>query len=104
MLVAEWNSDLDMVVLEVPQEGTKQCTDSERTCWRNLIHEMESEAEVVDCTINSHEIKRLNRDDGAALKSAVFPSLCNHNWIGFLTWFRTTALKSSVFPLLYNQN
>ena len=70
-MAPSWTSDSDLVVLEVPTEGSKACKDSERTCWRNLIHEMESEAELIDFTINSHELKRQNKDgdDGAFLRS-----------------------------------
>ena len=46
----EWCNDLDMVVLEVPQEGSKATSDAERSTWRKLLLELESEAEVVDCT------------------------------------------------------
>jgi hypothetical protein len=56
-----------MVVLEVPQEGSKATTDSDRSTWRKLLHELESEAEIVDATINSHELKRANCNSGAGL-------------------------------------
>ena len=69
MITVEWTSDSDLVVLEVPQSGTKTTTDSERTCWRNLFHELETEAEIIDWTVNSHEVKRVNRNDGADLSS-----------------------------------
>ena len=67
----EWNSDLESVVLEVPQEGSKATTDSDRSTWRKLLLELESEAEVVDCTINSHDLKRETHDGGRALTHAI---------------------------------
>ena len=63
----EWCNDLDMVVLEVPQEGSKATSDAERSTWRKLLLELESEAEVVDCTINSHELKRESHEGGQSL-------------------------------------
>ena len=63
----EWRNDLDMVVLEVPQEGSKATSDAERSTWRKLLLELESEAEVVDCTINSHELKRESHEGGQSL-------------------------------------
>ena len=67
LLTVEWKSDLEMVVLEIPQEGSKATTDSERSSWRTLLQELESEAEVVDATINSHTLKRSNNEQGATL-------------------------------------
>lgn len=69
-MTCEWRSDTELVVLEVPQTGTKSSTDSDRTCWRNLLHELETEAEIVDCAVNSHELKRMNRDDGDILRQS----------------------------------
>ena len=57
LITAEWTSDSDHVVLEVPQEGTKAKVDADRSTWRSLLQEMESEAEIVDVTINSHDLK-----------------------------------------------
>lgn len=64
LLPVEWTTDTDLVVLEVPQEGSKVANDSDRTTWRNLLHELETEAEIVDASINSHELKRSNQEGG----------------------------------------
>lgn len=61
---AEWHSDQDRVVLEAPKDGSKVCEDADRCSFRKLLHDLESLAEVVDATINSHELKRENREDG----------------------------------------
>lgn len=63
-----WKSDTDIVVLEVPQEGSKATVDSERSTWRTLLHELETDADIVDVTINNHELKRLNAQDGSILR------------------------------------
>lgn len=52
-----WSSDLDQVVLEMPNENGKGTMDAEISTLRSLLHEMEEE-EVVDCTINGHECER----------------------------------------------
>ena len=67
ILQAVWKSDLDQVVLEIPQEGSKICKDSEPGPWRLVLHQMETIAEVVDATINSHDLTRETVVDGAAL-------------------------------------
>lgn len=64
ILQAVWKSDLDQVVLEIPQEGS--CKDSEPGPWRLVLHQMETIAEVVDATINSHDLTRETVVDGAA--------------------------------------
>ena len=67
LLTVEWKSDLDLVVLEIPQDGTKATVDSERSTWRTLLQELESDAEIIDATINSHTLKRSNTEQGATL-------------------------------------
>jgi hypothetical protein len=67
LFTVEWKSDLDMVVLEIPQDGTKATVDSDRSTWRTLLQELESEAEIIDATINSHNLKHANSDQGATL-------------------------------------
>ena len=67
LIPAEWHSDLDKVVIEVPKEGSKVCEDADRCSFRKLLHDLESIAEVVDATVNSHELKRENREDGTKL-------------------------------------
>ena len=69
IMSVEWTSDSDLVVLEVPQEGSKASTDSDRTSWKNLLQELESEAEIIDVTINSHELKRMETQEGALLSN-----------------------------------
>ena len=49
----KWASDLQQVVLEVP-DG-KSTADSERCSIRQLLHELE-DAGIVDPSINSHEV------------------------------------------------
>lgn len=61
------NPSSRFVVLEVPQEGSKATVDSERNTWRSLLHELETEASIVDVTINNHDLKRLNNGDGSIL-------------------------------------
>lgn len=52
-----WNSDLDKVILEMPNDNGKGTTDADMSSFRALLHEMEEE-EVADCTINGHECER----------------------------------------------
>lgn len=66
MKVCAFHSDLDRVILEMPNESGKGTTDSDISSIRALLHEMEQE-EVVDCTINLHELSRPPAcGDGAA--------------------------------------
>ena len=51
-----WNSDLQKVVLEVPDESGKGMVDSDICTWRHLLQEL-AEQSVVDPTINSHELR-----------------------------------------------
>lgn len=50
-----WNSDLQQVVLEVPDESGKGTTDSERCSIRQLLRELEDSG-TTDPSINSHEV------------------------------------------------
>ena len=50
-----WTSDLQQVVLEVPDESGKGTRDSERCSIRQLLHELEDEG-ITDPSINSHEV------------------------------------------------
>ena len=51
-----WTSDLQMVVLEVPDESGKGVVDTDICTWRQLITEL-AEHSVSDPTINSHEFR-----------------------------------------------
>ncbi|CAK9117995.1 unnamed protein product [Durusdinium trenchii] len=53
---AQWKSELDNVVLEVPDENNpKISNDSERCSWNQLLSEL-SDSGISDATINSHEL------------------------------------------------
>ena len=76
IMQALWKSDLDQVVLEIPQEGSKICKDSDPGPWRLVLHQMETIAEVLDATINSHDLTRETVIDGPALTNEKLPSVC----------------------------
>ena len=50
-----WKSDEDLIVLEVPEEGSKNATDSPICTWNQLIRELE-ESGVPEFTVNCHEV------------------------------------------------
>lgn len=52
-----WTSDMERVVLEMPNESGKGTKDSEVSTIRELLHEMEEE-EVIDVTLNGHQCSR----------------------------------------------
>lgn len=55
VMAAQWTSDQQEVVLEVPsEENGKNTVDSAKSTWRDLLKEMEDSG-VTDTTINSHE-------------------------------------------------
>lgn len=56
VMSAQWKSELDNVVLEVPDENNpKISNDSERCSWNQLLSEL-SDSGISDATINSHEL------------------------------------------------
>ena len=74
VITCEWRSDLEEVILEVPQDGSKSCVDSDRSTWRRLLVEMEDE-DVIDVSINNHDMKRPGAvGDGAAESVSAYPS------------------------------
>lgn len=71
-----FTSDMDRVVLEMPNESGKGTTDAEVSSLRALMHEMEQK-EVIDCTLNGHELSRPPAcgDGASAANSLVLSSV-----------------------------
>lgn len=59
----EVKSDMELVVLEIQQEGSKSFKDSEPTTLRALAHELE-ESDILDFTLCCHEFARKPMDQG----------------------------------------
>lgn len=55
VMTAEWTSDQQEVVLEVPDEKGKGTQDSSRSSWQQLFLEMEN-AGVIDVGVSGHDI------------------------------------------------
>lgn len=51
-----WTSDLQKVVLEVPDENGKGVVDSDVCTWRQLLQELAGNA-IMDPTVNCHELR-----------------------------------------------
>lgn len=67
-----WNSDLQKVVLEVPDESGKGTQDSEVCSWRQLLTEL-AESSIADPTINSHELRSpLAAEVGQGFSSLIY--------------------------------
>ena len=67
-----WNSDLQRVVLEVPDESGKGTQDSEICTWRQLLTEL-AENSISDPTINSHELRApLAAEVGQGFSSLIY--------------------------------
>ena len=73
ILVCEWKSDLEKVVLEMPIENSKSTEDAPPSTIRKLLQEFEEDAEVIDCTVNGHDLERPG-GEGAAKESSRSPS------------------------------
>ena len=79
-------SDLERVVLEMPNESGKGTCDAEVSSYRSLLHEMEEEG-VIEVTLNGHECHRppasgdkASKDDSFSLSSllrSLSLSLCH---------------------------
>lgn len=64
-------SDLERVILEIPNQTGKGTCDAEMSSLRALLHEMEEE-DVVDVTLNGHELSRAPAcGDGASAEDSV---------------------------------
>ena len=82
-----FKSDLDRVVLEMPNDSGKGTTDADISSLRALFHEMEEE-EIVDCTLNGHEVARAPAcGEGAAADDSYSLSVL------FLKMFSTVSLS-----------
>ena len=55
-MTCAWKSDKERVVLEIPDENSKNTTDSEVSSFRELLDEIEESAATPDFTINSHNL------------------------------------------------
>ncbi len=63
-LKVNWESDEEMVVMEVVPEGRRSAEDTPSSNWRPLLGEMESDG-IVSYTINSHVCERTGGIEGA---------------------------------------
>lgn len=55
-MVCCWRSDEECVVLEIPEENSKQTTDADKCTWRELIDEITET--IPDITINGHVLEK----------------------------------------------
>ena len=75
ILVCVWKSDLEKVILEMPIENSKSTEDAPPSTIRKLLQEFEEDAEVIDCTVNGHELERPGAGgEGAAKENSRSPS------------------------------
>lgn len=59
----------------MPVENSKSTEDAPPSTIRKLLQEFETDAEVIDCTVNGHDLERPGAGgDGAAKDSSQSPS------------------------------
>ena len=83
LMVCQWSSENQSIVLEVPdEENSKSTSDSDICTWAELLAEMESN-NVTDPTINSHELHAPVMDDAGTpsdikKKNKMYARCTNH--------------------------